>query len=222
MSKFRAAFELFTSGSVALVALIMLGIFISERGGRRSDVVMLGPPIEGWSEKNELGIRQGPNDAALVVTTFLDFKCPFCRNVAIVLDSLKQEYPQEVAVVVQHFPLGPGVSSTAAVAAECAARQGLFWRMHDALFAKADSLGGRNWEGFARDAGLPDLPAFSDCLELPTDSFPRIVGGLEVGTATDVTGTPTIWVNGGRFRGRRLPDFREVLEELLPEDPVEN
>jgi superoxide dismutase len=44
--------------------------------------------------------------------------------------------------------------STAALAAECAARAGSFEAFHDLLFAQPDSIGGKAWTLLALEAGV--------------------------------------------------------------------
>ena len=51
-------------------------------------------------------------------------------------------------------------------------------------------------------------------MKLPADSFARIGAGRELGLRRNVTGTPTIFVNGRRFGGRNLEEFAEVAERL--------
>ena len=86
--------------------------------------------------------------------------------------------------------------------------------MYRLLFAQQGSLGTKDWVSFAEQAGVPDLAAFSACVALPVDSFPRIEAGRDLGMRRDVTGTPTIYVNGRRFGGRSFEEFQEVAEKL--------
>ena len=170
--------------------------------------------IENWRQDTAIGIRIGPADASMVVTEFMDFTCPFCAMVVPAVDSLLSHYPADVALVFQHFPLGRPLSLPAAVATECAARQDRFKPMYQLLFAQQESLGSKDWVTYAEEAGIPDLAAFAECVKLPAGSFPRIDAGRDLGLRRNVTGTPTLYVNGRRFGGRSYEEFQEVAEKL--------
>ena len=218
MSKSRAVLEtaatvLLTAAAVAVASFYVYGQIAGGSGSGRQ--VVEDSEIENWQDDTALGIRIGPTDARMVVTEFMDFTCPFCAMVSPVVDSLLSRYPSEVALVFQHFPLnGRSLSLPSAVAAECAERQDRFRPMYQLLFAQQDSLGTKDWVSFASEAGVPDLAAFEECVKLPADSFTRIGAGRELGLRRDVTGTPTLFVNGRRFGGRSLEEFAEVAERL--------
>jgi protein-disulfide isomerase len=145
-----------------------------------------------------------------VITEFVDFQCPFCAAAAPLVDSLVTE-ASDVALVLVHMPLANHPQALpAAIAVECAHRQA---RTHDytnALFANQDSLGTTSWLSFAEQVGGFDLSSFGQCVELPSDSFPRIATGLAVAEEHGVSGTPTFWVNG-RLTGRSA--LRRIVTE---------
>ncbi len=170
--------------------------------------------VDNWQEDNALGIRIGPADARMVVTEFMDFTCPFCAMVVPSIDSLLSHYPADVALVFQHLPLGRPLSLPSAVATECADRQGKFKAMYQLLFAQQELLGSKDWVAFAEEAGVPDLAAFEACMKQPVDSSPRIDAGRDLGLRRNVTGTPTLYVNGRLFGGRSFEEFQEVAEKL--------
>ena len=208
-----AATVLLTVAAVSVASFYVYGQIASGPGSGRQ--VVEDNEIENWQDDTALGIRVGPADARMVVTEFMDFTCPFCAMVSPAVDSLLARYPADVALVFQHFPLtGRSLSLPSAVAAECAERQERFRPMSQLLFAQQDSLGTRDWVSFAREAGVPDLAAFEECVKLPAESFPRIGAGRELGLRRNVTGTPTVFVNGRRFGGRSFEEFAEVAEQL--------
>lgn len=208
-----AATVVLTAAAVAVASFYVYGQIA--RGPGSGPQAVDGSEIENWEDDTALGIRVGPAEAGMVVTEFMDFTCPFCAMVSPAVDSLLSRYPADVALVFQHFPLnGRTLSLPSAVAAECAERQGRFRPMYQLLFAQQDSLGTRDWVSFAREAGISDLAAFEECVKLPADSFPRIGGGRELGLQRNVTGTPTLFVNGRRFGGRSFEEFAEVAGQL--------
>ena len=217
MSKPRTVMETAATLLVTAAALVVASVYVHGQlaggSGSRGEVVE-GSEIENWQEDTALGIRVGPADARMVVTEFMDFTCPFCAMVVPAVDSLLSHYPTDAALVFQHFPLGRPLSLPVAVAAECADRQGKFEPMYRLLFAEQQSLGSKEWVTFAEEAGIPDLAAFNECVKLPADSFPRIDAGRELGERRNVTGTPTLFVNGRRLGARSFEEFQELAEKL--------
>jgi protein-disulfide isomerase len=214
MGAARTILEVGATVAVAVVALAVGGTYLWDRHASRDlSVYEASREIPGWEEANLSGIRRGPADAPYVLTEFIDFECPFCARLAPTIDSLMADYPEEVAVVFQHFPLtGHPNALPAAIVAECAERQGAFWSMYRALLAGQDGFGSEPWEAFAIEADVNDIEEFSRCIELPADSFPRIGLGSALAAETGATGTPTVWLNG-RVVNPNLQSVREVIED---------
>jgi len=127
----------------------------------------------------------------------MDFECPFCAKWSARVDSLIEEYPTQVQLVVHHYPLSIHANATsAAVAAECAHQQKNFREFQRIMFAQQSQLGEKPWIDFAAESAMPDLERFEHCMALPPDSFPRIAHGMELGKSSGVRGTPTVWING--------------------------
>jgi protein-disulfide isomerase len=128
------------------------------------------------------------------------------------LDSLLAEHPDAAQVSFHHWPLRNHPHALpAAVASECADRQGAFAAFARALFARQDSIGVRPWRAFAERASVSDLEAFEACAALPADSFPRIQYGLDLAERVGATGTPTVWINGEVGRPT-LAELRELAQ----------
>jgi protein-disulfide isomerase len=165
-----------------------------------------GPPVpqlvENWQTLLGAGERIGSADAKVVVIEFTDLQCPVCRRFAAVLDSALHRYGDTLAVEVLHFPLTTihPQALPAARAAECARAQGRFAEFLATVYAQQDSLGVKPWRRMAADAGVGDMSRFSACL---TDSaeVPRITRGLHLADSLELTGTPTLIINGWRFGG---------------------
>lgn len=118
----------------------------------------------------------GSNDARVTIVEFGDYQCTWCyRWHEGTKDTLMADYVStgKVRFLFKDFPindLSDRASSLAAEASYCAADQGKYWEYHDEVYS--------NWEGentgwvtrvsltqFAEDAGVPDMDAFSDCLD---------------------------------------------------------
>lgn len=211
----RGAWDVISTTVVAVAAVTMLVFYLHDRTLRKVAAEPEPTFVDDWRDWGESGIRIGAGGATMTVATFTDFTCPFCRDLVPVIDSLAAEYPEDVAIEHHHYPLNmhefavPG-----AIAAECAHRQDKFAQMYHTLFFQMDSIGSKAWEGFAKDAGLPDLLGFEQCIQSPPEAFPRIAAGRALGARIGVTGTPSVWVNGEFFYGRTLEAFRERARKL--------
>ena len=92
-------------------------------------------------------------------------------------------------------------SVQAAVAAECANDQEMFWEYNHALFENQE---GENGGGFSRErlneiaegVGL-DVAAWESCMDNQTH-LESVIAGLETNQANGITSTPTIEINGVR------------------------
>jgi CRP-like cAMP-binding protein len=111
-------------------------------------------------------------------------------------------FGDDLRYVFRHLPL-PDVHPNAilaAEAAEAAAAQGAFWKMHDRLFTHTDQL------------EPPDLLTHAAALGLDVERFSRELGAgvhaariredVASAEASGATGTPTFFVNGRRQVGR--------------------
>src|SRR5438105_7350389 len=83
--------------------------------------------------------------------------------------------------------------------AETARAQGAFWPMHDLLFEHQDALTFADLVGYARELGL-DVDRFRDDLRRHVHAG-RLAEDVESADMSNVSGTPTFFVNGLRHHG---------------------
>jgi protein-disulfide isomerase len=142
----------------------------------------------------------GSPDAAVTVVEYGDLECPFCRAAAPVLRALVEGSGGRVRLLWRHFPLFEvhPHALTAALAAEAAGTHGLFWEMHDLLFAHQDHLTDPDLRGYAVTLGLDPAHVTGDRAQVFADAVEAdYVGGL----ARDVRATPTLFIDGIRYSG---------------------
>ena len=155
--------------------------------------------LSSWKEALPIGIRIGDSTAPVTIVEFADLECPACRGFHPVLRSVMKAHPHDVSAVYVSYPLPMHrFALGAARAAECAYRYGRFREWVDVVYDKQDSLGLKSWGSYAREAGLFDTAAISNCAKDPVP-VPRIQAGRAFGGKIHVTGTPTVIVNGWRF-----------------------
>ncbi|MBP7127659.1 thioredoxin domain-containing protein [Myxococcota bacterium] len=161
---------------------------------------------------------RGPSDAPVAIVEFADFECPYCRAAAPVIRDLLAEFPEDLQVAFRHFPASPSMHPNAlpaALAAECARRQGRFWEMADRLMASA--LDDETLRRHAREIGDLDLDEWDRCRR-SEEARSRVQADLDLGRRFGVDVTPTFIVNGAVYRGLlSLPVFRRLVEDALAE-----
>jgi len=155
----------------------------------------------------------GPAEAPVTVVEYGDFECPNCKQAAPAVALLRKRYAGRLRFVFRHFPLTevhPHALQTAE-AAECAAREGKFWPMHDLVFDHQSHLDVSDLSGYAARLQL-DMKRF----EADMDShahLQRIGEDIRGGRDSGVRSTPTFFVNG------RIEDVSFGLQRLF--DAVE-
>lgn len=183
------------------------------------------PPVrvDAWQELLKIGIRSGPEAAAVTILEFADFECPSCRRFERTLEELETEFPGQIASVFVHFPLpNHRFARLAARVAECAHDQGRFADVRRIMFQKQDSLGLKLWSSVAQEAGVPDLTGFEACLNA-AEPITRVEQGLEWGERLKIVGTPTIVLNGWMYvYPPAAAELRAVVAKLIAgSDPFE-
>jgi protein-disulfide isomerase len=214
--------NLMTGILVVCAVLVTATLLRREFASPRAEAAERAPArsVSNWREYAAAGQRTGPVQAPVTIVEFSDFQCPYCRMAAARLDSLRQEYPDQVAIVYRHFPLPNHPHAVAAArASECAGEQGRFWQMHDHLYARQDSIGYIGWARFATSAGVSDSLAFQSCISRlgPLQALER---DTAAGNRLGVRATPTLLINGTQFVGAApLDTLRAHVRQIVGGEP---
>lgn len=220
------------SVAIIVAAITLVWVLLEVRRSERP------PGLAGVEEVDEVvdppppASVKGAADARVAIIEFSDFECPFCgrhardtypRLVADYVDSGRVQY------VFRHYPLDiHPFAVKAAEAVECAARQGMFWEMHDLLFEAVGGLAERDLSGYAASLGLQQED-FENCFESGAMAG-RVLEDRGHGEALGVSATPTFFFaivrDDGRFGlraklsgARPYSAFQSKLDELLS-DPA--
>ncbi len=156
----------------------------------------------------------GPATARVSLVLFGDFQCDYCADASDAARSVQRAFPADVRVVWKDFPnesIHPEAMN-AAVAAQCAARQGKFWEYHDALFLRRALLSDEQYRQIARDTGL-DGNTFAKCFDTK-DSAPVVERSMDEGLGLRLTATPTLFINDLRIVG--AVSAEELLSYVRP------
>lgn len=172
--------------------------------------------------------RRGSDDAEIAIVEFSDYQCPFCgRFHRQTLPQLKKEYIDtgKVMLVYRDFPLGNHPQAVpAAIAANCAGKQGAYWRAQKRLFRNQRRLGESFYQSLAGELDLAEPERYKQCLGSEAERD-RVRSDFETGRKAGVRGTPTFFI--GRRDGDGVTDavklsgaqpfsrFQEEIERLL-------
>jgi protein-disulfide isomerase len=140
----------------------------------------------------------------VTVVQYADVECPDCRRLEPVLRQLVAQH-DGVRMVYRHFPLVDvhPYAYSAALALEAAGESGRFWELHDLLFAAEATFGRRALSEYGEQLGL----AAGALLRPATERFDdKVRSDFHSGVASGVEGTPALFVDGVRFRGRPTRD----------------
>ncbi len=130
------------------------------------------------------------------------------------MDQVLQAYPKEVKFVYKQFPLPMHANAmNASRAALAAGRQGKFWEMHDKLFANQRALDPDKLKEYAQQIGL-DLAQFEKDMASP-EVQKQIQEEMSLGQQVEVSGTPTLFVNGKRVSNRSFEGLKQMIDEAL-------
>jgi protein-disulfide isomerase len=185
---------------VVLVAGVVLWKTLREPSNRQPPAR---PAVEDVRELtidvDRLEHVRGQGDVVLV--EFADYECPFCaRHARDTAPAIKQLIDAgKLRHAFFNFPLTMHSNAQkAAEAAECAAKQGRFWEMHEQLFADAAAL---TTPGLVRSAERIslDVSAFTECMDQGKSSG-VVKTQVELGRQLGVSATPAFFV------GRRSRD----------------
>lgn len=165
----------------------------------------------------------GPADAPVILTEWADFECPYCVRSQATIGAIL-EARSDVRVVFKHLPLSfHKAAMPAALAAEAAAEQGLFWPMHDALFAMGKGLkagvpttidsdtGPVAFEKQALDVGL-DLDRYRADYRSER-VYQRVERDAREARLLGVNGTPSYFIDGRRVQERLNGGTIDLLVE---------
>ena len=163
----------------------------------------------------------GTAGAPVAIVVFSDLQCPHCKGEAEMLrQNLIQNYPTQVRLYFKDYPL-EGLhpwAKAAAMAGRCVFQQkpDAFWQYHDWVFAHQDSLTADNLKdqilGWAKDAKDVDAIKLGACIDGKTTQA-EVEKEIEEARALDVSGTPTMFINGRRISQTiDWPNLKNIID----------
>ena len=179
-------------GSATLVMVMIFGLSKISSGGNAGTKVDQATLLDGA----QLVKENGPTKVSVVV--FSDVQCPACKAADGVMRTLRDE--AGVQFVYRHFPLTIHRNSKKAADAVEAARQlGNPWQMLDLMFDKQDDWAGDSdpqpkFVEYAKSLGMDDKK-FIEAMNSQATAA-TVSADLSLGDRLQITGTPSIFING--------------------------
>jgi len=159
----------------------------------------------------------GPNDAPITIIEFSDYECPYCRKWHLeVWPRLLEAYPDQIRLVFRDFPLTNihANATPAAIAANCAYEQDMYWEYNELLFSDQYSFGKPGFQAYADDLGL-DMDSFNECLESGR-YYDEVMADFDFAANLGVSSTPTFFVNGIPVVGAQpFEVFSKLIDQEL-------
>ena len=156
---------------------------------------------------------KGSPKAAVTLVEFSDLQCPYCAQLAPVLDAVVRAYPGEVRLVFKHFPLSFHSQARAAAAAGIAAgNQGKFFEFRSKVAPQFRDLNEGVYLKAAQELGL-DMARFKREMVLSPEVNAILVADAELGRKVGVEGTPPVFVNGRLAEDRTFEYFAGIIEQ---------
>jgi protein-disulfide isomerase len=170
-------------------------------------------------DKGITGPERGPKNAPVTIVEFGDLQCPACRAAQPTVDQLVQAEPN-ARFVFQNFPL-PQLHNWAlkgALYADCVAHSSneAFFKFLDTVYTRQPEITAENVDAklteVATDSGVKgeDIAA---CAAKP-ETRARVDASMALGKEVDVSGTPTLFINGRRI-GNIESQMLDVYEKLV-------
>lgn len=146
----------------------------------------------------------GKRTAPITIVEFADYSCPHCAHASPVVKEIVDTHPN-AKLLFKAFPLSGACNPViqgeegqekclAAMAAECAGDQGLYYELSGMMFK---SLGYRSEQDIAymaQEVGV-DMERWTACMG-STATFDAVVADAKAGAVAQVQGTPSFFVQG--------------------------
>lgn len=176
-------------------------------------------PAKKALDKGVTGPSKGPKDAPVMIVEFGDLQCPACKAAQPTIEKLVADEPN-ARFVFQNFPLEMhNWAAKGAAYADCVGRASndAFWKFVSKTYETQSDITAENADekltALADAAGVKgsDIAA---CAVTPVTKA-RVDASIALGKSVDVTGTPTLFINGrkvGSFDARMSDVYKNLVD----------
>lgn len=192
-------------------------------GSETAQVASRPAPQDSNLTRADLARIQGSPAAPVWVIEVSDFQCPYCKQWHDqTYAAFRDQYVKtgKVRLAYVNFPLASHTYAwPAAEAAMCAAAQGRFWPMHDALFATQTRWEAMNpptavFDSLAQGSGI-DMPRWRECVS-SGKMRPLIQADRDRASRAGVDATPSFLIGDRILAGAQpLEEMRRAIDSAL-------
>jgi len=169
-------------------------------------------------EKGLNGPERGPKNAPVTIVEFGDLQCPACKAAQPAVQQLVQAEPT-ARFVFQSFPLEMhNWAMKGAEYADCVAHASneAYWKFISTVYDKQPEITAENVDEkltqIADQSGVKGAD-IAVCAVKP-ETKAHVDASIALGKAVDVTGTPTLFINGRRI-GNVDPHMIDIYKKLV-------
>lgn len=176
-------------------------------------------PVKNSLDKGVTGPARGPKDAKVMIVEFGDLQCPACKAAQPTIEELVAAEPN-ARFVFQNFPLEiHNWAAKGAAYSDCVGRASndAFWKFISKTYEQQTNITAENVDekltAIANDSGVKG-DEIAACAVKP-DTKARVDGSIMLGRQVEVTGTPTLFINGrrvGNFEHQLLDVYKKLVE----------
>jgi protein-disulfide isomerase len=178
-------------------------------------------PFDPTKQRLEKGINgpvRGPKDAPVTIVEFGDLQCPACKAAQSTIEGLVAAAPN-VRFVFQNFPLEMhNWAAKGAAYADCVGRASndAFWKFIAKTYETQSDITAENVDEkltpIADGVGVKGADIAACAVKPETKA--RVDASVALGKSVDVTGTPTLFINGRKI-GSLDPQYSAVYKSLV-------
>ena len=175
-------------------------------------------PAREALDKGVTGPSKGPKDAPVTIVEFGDLQCPACKAAQPTIESLVAAEPN-ARFVFQNFPLEMhNWAARGAAYSDCVGRASTdaFWKFVSKTYEHQSDITAENVDeklkGIADESGVKGSE-IQACADKP-DTKAHVDASIKLGKEVDVTGTPTLFINGrkvGSFDAHYLEIYKSLV-----------
>jgi protein-disulfide isomerase len=185
------------------------------------EIIPFGPkpfdPAKHLLEKGINGPERGPKDAPVTIVEFGDLQCPACKAAQPTIEALAAL--PNVRFVFQNFPLEMhNWAAKGAAYADCIGRASndAFWKFVAKTYETQSDVTAENADekltAIADGVGVKGSEIAACAVKVETKA--RVDTSLALGKSVDVSGTPTLFINGRKI-GSLDPHYSDVYKSLV-------
>jgi protein-disulfide isomerase len=170
-------------------------------------------------EKGVNGPSKGPAKAPVTIVEFSDMQCPHCQKAAPVIEQLLASEP-DAHFIFQNFPLpAHDWAEKAAGYVDCVGRASndAVWKFIQKTFDDQSNITESNLDeklkAIATASGV-NGDEMAACA-IKSDTKARVEASIALGKSVEVTGTPTLFINGRNVPGGAPLDLLKKITEFM-------